>query len=320
MLKYIIKRIAQMAIVVVIVAIATFMLTSMLPSDPVYIIGGDDLTQEEYDRIYCELNLDKPLVERFFIWANNALHGNFGNSYTYHKDVWELISARIPVTIYLAVLSMLISVPLGILFGMITALKRGSKLDTGITLLANICSCLPQFWIGICLLCVFGLKLKLLPTVGLDWPSKVGLAKHIKQLIMPLICLSVGGVASFTRQSRSSMLDVIRQDFVRTARSKGLKNKIITFRHIMRNGLIPVVTIIGNRLAHLIGGSMFVENVFSIPGIGTLMVKSVSCSDVPTIQALVILTTLVSCAAYLITDIMYVIVDPRISLTSDRSE
>ena len=137
---------------------------------------------------------------------------------------------------------------------------------------------------------------------------------------MPLICLSLGGIASFTRQDRSSMLEVIRQDFIRTARSKGLKEKLVIFRHIMRNGMIPIVTIIGNRLAYMIGGSMFVENVFAIPGMGTLMVKSVTCSDVPTIQALVLVTTVVSCAAYLLTDIMYVIVDPRISLTSDSTD
>ena len=318
--KYIIKRILQMLVVVILVAVVTFFLTDMLPSDPVYLIGGDELTTEEYDYIYHQLGLDKPLAERFVIWARNALHGDFGRSYTYHKDVWELISARIPVTLYLSILSLIISVPLGVLFGMITALKRGTKSDSIITLLANVCSCLPQFWIGICLLVVFGLKLRLLPSVGFHWPGEVGIVQHIKELIMPLICLSLGGVASFTRQTRSSMLEVIRQDFVRTAHSKGIKERFVTFRHIMRNGLIPIITILGNRLAYMIGGSMFVENVFSIPGMGTLMVKSVSCSDIPTIQALVLLTTMVSCMAYLLTDILYVIVDPRISLTSDSKK
>lgn len=318
--KYILKRILQMLLVVVIVAVITFMLTSMLPADPVYLIGGTELTMDEYNRIYHELNLDKPIVQRFFIWVGNALHGDFGKSYTYHKDVWELISVRIPMTLYLSFLSLLISIPLGMLFGMITALRRGSKADTVITLLANICSCLPQFWIGICLLYFLGLKMHLLPTVGLHWPSQVGLAKHLKELVMPIICLSLGGVASFTRQTRSSMLEVIRQDYIRTARSKGLREKLVISRHIMRNGMIPIVTIIGNRLAYMIGGSMFVENVFAIPGIGSLMVKSVTSSDVPTIQALVMLTTLVSCCAYLLTDIMYVVVDPRISLTSDNAD
>jgi len=318
--KYIIKRILQMLMVVIIVAIITFLLTELLPADPVYLIGGTELTQEEYNRIYQELNLDKPIVERFLIWSRNALRGDFGKSYTYHKDVWELISVRIPMTLYLSFLSLLISIPLGMLFGMITALKRGSKTDTVITLLANICSCLPQFWIGICLLYFLGLKLKLLPTIGLHWPSEVGLAQHIKELIMPTICLSLGGIASFTRQTRSSMLEVIRQDFIRTARSKGIREKLVILRHIMRNGMIPIVTVIGNRLAYMIGGSMFVENVFAIPGIGSLMVKSVTSSDVPTIQALVMLTTLVSCSAYLLTDIMYVVVDPRISLTSDNAD
>ena len=319
MAKYILKRIAQTVVVIIIVAIATFFLTSLIPSDPVYVIGGEDLTQEQYDAIYYSLGLDKPLPVRFFNWAANALKGDFGTSYVYHQPVWKLIGSRVTTTLYFSFLSMLISIPIGILFGMITAVKRGKKADTIITLLANISLCLPQFWIGICLLFIFGLKMRILPTYGFDWPWKIGLGEHLKLIIMPLICLSLGGIASFTRQTRSSMLEVIRQDFVRTARSKGLKEKKVIFKHIMRNGLIPVITMFGNRLAFMIGGSMFVENVFAIPGMGTLMLKCINGSDLPTIQALVLITTAVSCVAYILTDLLYVIVDPRISLTSDQS-
>lgn len=320
MLKYILKRIAQMLIVMVIVAVATFFLSSLLPGDPVYVVAGtEDLTNEEYMAIYYRLGLDKPLVVRFGNWAINALQGDFGNSYVYHQPVWDVIGKRIPTTLYFSFLSMLISVPIGVLFGIVTAVKRGTKLDAFLTLLANITACLPQFWIGICLMYFLSLKAGWLPSYGFDWPWNVGLVQHLRTIVMPLFCLSLGGVATFTRQTRSSMLEVIRQDFVRTARSKGLREKRVIFKHVMRNGLIPIITILGNRLAFMIGGSMFVENVFSIPGMGTLMVKCVSGGDMPTIQALVLVTTAVSCAAYIFTDILYVLVDPRISLTSDSS-
>ena len=316
--KYIIKRLIQTVAVILIVAIATFFLTSLVPGDPVLAVAGtDELEPAKYDAIYHELNLDKPVFQRFFIWFWSVLHLDFGTSYVYHQGVWDLISSRIGITMYLALLSLIISFPIGVLFGIITAVKRGTKLDAVITLLANICACLPQFWIGICLMYIFGLKLRILPAVGMKWPWQVGLGNHIRSLLMPLFCLSLGGIAGITRQTRSSMLEVIRQDFVRTARSKGIREKIVVAKHVLRNGLIPVITMLGNRLAHLIGGSMFVENVFTIPGMGMLVMKCVSSHDMPTIQAMVLVTAFVSCVAYIITDILYVAVDPRISLTSD---
>ena len=318
MLKYILKRLGQMLVVIMIVTVAVFFMTSMLPGDPVYLISGDSsLTQEEYDIMYHELMLDKPIPVRFVKWLGGVLQGDFGNSYTYKMPVWELISQRIPVTLYLSVLSLLISMIVGILFGILTAVKRGKLVDTIITLLANVCSCLPQFWIGIVLLFFFCIKNQILPSLGFGWPSQVGWSMHIKTIIMPLFCLSLGGVASYTRQTRSSMLEAIHQDYVRTARSKGVPERKVIFKHVLKNGLIPIVTITGNRLAMLLGGSMFVETVFSLPGLGMLVVRSINGRDIPTIQALVLLLTLVSCLAYIITDIMYVVVDPRISLLSE---
>ncbi len=316
--KYILKRLLQTIVVMVIVAVATFFLTSMMPGDPVIAVSGkEDITQEEYDQIYHELNLDKSVIERFGIWVWDAVHLDFGTSYTYNEPVWDVIAARIPVTLYLAILALVLSMPIGMLFGVITAVKRGTKTDTVITLIANITSCLPQFWIAVCLMYIFGLKLGWLPSFGLDWAWDVGLGEHLKHLIMPLFCLAIGGVAVFTRQTRSSMLEVIRQDYVRTARSKGLSEKKVISKHIMRNGLLPIITILGNRLAFMIGGSMFVENVFTIPGMGTLVVRSVQARDIPTIQALVLVTAFVCSMAYILTDLLYVAADPRISLTAD---
>ena len=210
--------------------------------------------------------------------------------------------------------------PIGVLFGILTAVKRGTKTDTIITMLANVTMCLPQFWIAICLMFIFGMKLGWLPAFGLDWSWNVGLGEHIKHLIMPLFCLSLGGIAGFTRQTRSSILEVIRQDYVRTAWSKGLGERRVIMKHTLKNGLVPIITILGHRLSIMIGGTMFVENVFTIPGMGTLIVRSVQSRDIPTIQALVLVTSFICCTAYILTDLMYVAVDPRIRLTSEAGD
>ena len=319
MIKYLLKRLGQTVIIVIIVSIATFFMINLMPGDIVLNAAGKEtLSEEEYQKIYYELNLDKSDTERFLIWARNVLKLDFGKSYIYNKPVWELIKNKIPTTMYLAILSTLLSVPIGVVFGVICAVKRKTPADTVITLAANLCHCLPQFWIGIILTYIFCVRTHLLPSGRFGWPSQVGWAMHIKQIILPTICMSLGGIAGFTRQTRSAMLEVIRQDFIRTARSKGLSQKKVYFKHMMRNGLIPIVTILGARLSHMLGGSMIIENVFNIPGMGSFAKTAIVSKDVPVIQAVVLITTLFTCLAFLLTDLAYVLVDPRISLTESE--
>lgn len=319
MLKYLLKRIGQTILIVILVSVLTFFLVDLIPGDVVLNVAGkDDIDEAEYWKIYYELNLDKSTPERFVLWLKGVLKLDFGTSYIYHKPVWDLIKTNIPPTLYLSLLATLISVPIGVFFGIISAVNRKKKSDTIITLTANICNCLPQFWIGLLLTFLLAVKLKWLPTMGFGWPSKVGLAKHIKYIIMPLICLSLGGIAGFTRQTRSSMLEVIRQDYIRTARSKGLSKRRVNFKHMMKNGLIPILTILGGRISRMIGGSMIIENLFAIPGMGVLTRNSIMAKDLPTIQAIVMITTAFSCIAFLLTDIAYMIVDPRISLAESE--
>ena len=319
MLKYLLKRIGQTILIVILVSVLTFFLVDLIPGDVVLNVAGkDDIDEAEYWKIYYELNLDKSTPERFVLWLKGVLKLDFGTSYIYHKPVWDLIKTNIPPTLYLSLLATLISVPIGVFFGIIPAVNRKKKSDTIITLTANICNCLPQFWIGLLLTFLLAVKLKWLPTMGFGWPSKVGLAKHIKYIIVPLICLSLGGIAGFTRQTRSSMLEVIRQDYIRTARSKGLSKRRVNFKHMMKNGLIPILTILGGRISRMIGGSMIIENLFAIPGMGVLTRNSIMAKDLPTIQAIVMITTAFSCIAFLLTDIAYMIVDPRISLAESE--
>ena len=313
MLKYILKRLGQTVLIVLIVSILTFLLVSLMPKDQVYALYGTDISQEEYDAAFKELNLDKPIIVRYWYWFRDMIRGDFGVSFKYPMPATEVIGQKIGVTLYLSIMSTLISFPLGILFGIITAVKRGKWQDTLLTLIANLTASIPAFVVAIVLLYVFCINLKLLPTSGFTFPWD-DFGKHSQQIIMPMVCLSLGGIATTCRQTRSSMLEAIRQDYVRTARSKGLRENFIVYKHVLRNGLIPVITLIGGRLAHMIGGSVFVENVFAIPGMGSLMIQSVNNVDVPVMQACVMLSAAVIAVAYLATDILYVVIDPRISL------
>lgn len=314
MAKYMFKRLGATLIIVVIVSILTFLLVSLMPKDPVYSLYGTDITQEEYDMRYVEMGLDKPILVRYLNWAADVLHGDFGTSYRYHDDVLKIIGEKLGVTMYLCFVSTLISFPIGILLGIITAVKRGKWQDNLLTMLANVTSSIPSFVIAIVLLWVFCIRLRLLPSSGFTFPW-VDFGEHIQQIIMPLICLSIGGIASVCRQTRSSMLEAIRQDYVRTARSKGLKEGFIIYKHVLRNGLVPIITMIGSRLSMMMGMTVFVENVFAIPGIGSLMVESVNNVDMPVLQACVMLSAVIISLAYLFTDFLYVVVDPRISLS-----
>ena len=311
--KFILKRTGQTMIVLFIVSVFVFLMVSFLPGDPVYAMLGGEISQETYNRWYYELGLDQPLLIRYFLWISKAVTGNFGTSASQHMAVIEVIAQRLPVTLYLSLLAFFVSIPTGIALGVLAAINRGKKIDGALTTFANVCSCLPQFFLSVLFLYLFSMKMHWLPSFGFTWPW-VDLGKSIQQTIMPLLCLAIGGVASICRQTRSSMLEVIGQDYTRTARSKGLKpDKIITV-HALKNALIPVITLMGLRLGGMIGGSMFVESVFNISGMGTLLVSAIRAQDIPLIQACVLLIAVVACVVNIITDIVYAAVDPRIKV------
>ncbi len=311
MRTYIVKRTGQMILILIIISIFTFLLVSFIPGDPVYAMLGEEVSQEEYDRVYHELKLDQPVIMRYFSWLGDALHGDFGQSTQFHTRTVDVLAERIPITLFFSLSAFTISIPLGILFGVISAVYRGRPADTVVTLLANITACLPQFWIALLVMYIFAMRLGWLPSYGFTWFSQDAVM-GIKQTIMPLFCLALGGIATTTRQTRSSMLEVIRQDYVRTARSKGLSRKKVIFLHALKNALIPVITILGMRLGSMLAGSMFVESVFNIPGMGSLFVIAIQSRDIPVVQACVLVTALVSCIINLLTDILYAVVDPRV--------
>ncbi|MBN2049684.1 MAG: ABC transporter permease [Spirochaetales bacterium] len=284
-----------------------------MPGDPVYAMLGGDITQEQYDMAYKEMNLDKPIYLRYVNWCADLIKGDFGKSYKYRMPVIDLIKTRLPVTMYLGGLSIIISTAVGILFGILAATKRGKILDTVITFLANLGAVMPLFWLAVLGMSLFAMHLKWLPSYGFTFPTE-DFVKSVRQTILPVIALSVGAIASTTRQMRSSMLEVIQQDYIRTARAKGLKESRVISKHALKNALIPIVTLTGMSFRNVVSGSASIEIIFSIAGTGQLLVTSVLSKDVATTQACILIVAIVVSIANLIVDISYGYLDPRIRI------
>jgi peptide/nickel transport system permease protein len=311
--SYIAKRILQTLVVLLLVSLFSFSLIHLLPGDTVYNIYGMDISKEKYEQYREELGLNKPMMVQYFDWITKLLRGDLGESIDYNQPVVDLLKKRMPVTLYFAALALFFSFVFGVFFGTICAVKRGTKIDTVITFFANIFACVPQFWVGIAFIYIFSVYLKILPANGFTWPTE-DFTKSLQQTIMPLFCLSVSTLAGITRQSRSGMLEVIHQDYIRTAHSKGLIGSQVIWRHALKNSLVPVVTLMGMRICVLIGGSPFVEYVFNIPGIGGLLVGGIMNRDIPMVQALILIIATIVGVSNLVVDILYGYLDPRIRL------
>lgn len=316
MATYIIRRMVFAMFVLIMVTLVIFFAMRLLPGDPLilYLTQGQQLAGLSPGRIEAlrhQFGLDKPVMIQYGTWILGVLRGDFGASIFYNTKVGTLLFERYPVTIYLGLLSFVLSTVFGILAGLLAAVKYGKWGDRVMKPLSYVGITIPIFWLGILMIYVFGLKLNWLPIVGYTSPFE-DVWMSIKQAIMPVICLSVGSLAATARQMRSSMLEIIRQDYIRTARSKGLIEHVIILRHGLKNGLIPVITVLGLHLGFIIGGSVIVETVFSIPGIGNLMVSSIFSKDYAVVQSCTLVFAIIIVLANLIIDISYGWLDPRI--------
>lgn len=311
--RFLLKRLLQTVIILIIISLMAFALIHIIPGDPVYAMLGSDITPEYHDQVYESMGLNLPLVQQYFHWIGNFVQGKMGYSYHFKMDVLQLVQRRLPVTVIFGISSAILSVVLGLLFGIITAVRRGKPIDSILTVLANIGIATPIFWLAVMLVLVFSIKLRWLPSWGFTMPW-VDFGKSMKQMLMPTICMSVGGIASYTRQTRSSMLEVIGQDYIRTARSKGLKEGRIIMGHAVKNALIPILTLIGMTLRNCIGGSAIIERVFNIAGMGSVMVEALGNRDYITLQSGIIFLSLITCLCNLLVDIAYAYADPRIRL------
>jgi peptide/nickel transport system permease protein len=311
---FIVRRLFLGVLVILLVTLLIFFLMRLLPGDPIRLYVGEGTkiyTPEELDTLRAKYHLNDPLVAQYGLWLAGIFKGDLGTSINQQRSVTSVLAQRFPVTLNLAVLAILISSILGPLLGTIAATRRGKWPDTTVSVLANLGITLPVFWVGMMLIYIFAYRLRWLPTFGYTPPTE-DFGKHIRQLIMPVFCLSMFGTASQTRQSRSSMLEVAHQDYVRTAWSKGLRERTVVFRHMLKNGLIPVVTTLGVQVGFVFGGAVAVETVFSIPGLGRMLAEGVANRDYQLVQGGVLVMAVVIVLTNLLVDMAYAWLDPRI--------
>ncbi|UCC59771.1 MAG: ABC transporter permease [Dehalococcoidia bacterium] len=291
-----------------------FFVMRLLPGDPLKLFLGQGYgiyTQEQLEALRALYNLDKPLITQYVIWLGDLLHGDLGISIVTQRPVTEMIAHRLPITINLAFLAFIVSGIFGIAFGTICALNRGKWADTLFSVVANLGITLPIFWVAILLIYGFSVQLDLLPTYGYTSPFE-DFWLHIKKLILPVFCMSLFSIGSLTRQTRSSMLEVIQQDYIRTAWAKGLRERTVIVRHMIKNALIPLVTQMGLQARFTLGGAVLIEVVFAIPGLGRMIATGAGALDYQMVQGAVLVTAVLVVVVNIIVDITYAWIDPRI--------
>ena len=316
MTTYIIRRLIQAFVVLIVATIIIFCVMRLLPGDPILLFVSQDeytrtTSQEDIDALRAKFGLDKSLPVQYINWIRGVVKGDFGESIFFGTTVIEEIGAALPVTFNLGVITFILANLIGIPAGVICAVRRGKWSDTALTLFANSGITVPIFWLGILFIYFFGLYLGWLPIQGYTSPFE-DLSLNIQKLIMPIACLVLFPLAGTVRQTRSAMLEVIQQDYIRTAWAKGLTEKTIIIRHAVRNGIIPVVTLAGMGIPMILGGQVIIETVFNIPGMGRLAVNALFSQDYAVTQGVVLIMSTVVVLSNLLVDISYGWIDPRV--------
>jgi len=311
MFKYIIRRLLQLIPTLLGVSLITFVFIHLAPGDPATAILGLEATPEKIEYIEKKYGLDKPLPIQYLVWLKSVLQGDLGRSISENQPVSKLILQRIPVTFQLAIASMLVSLLIALPAGILSAVKRDSAFDYGARIFAFIGVSVPNFWFGLLLIIVFGVTLQVLPVYGYVSVFE-NVWEGLRHLVLPAFTLGTSLAAIVTRMVRSSLLEVLHQDYVLTARSKGLTERRVIGVHAFRNALIPVVTIVGLQLGYILGGSVLTETVFALPGLGRLMVEAIFKRDYPLVQGAVLFYALVFVIVNLVVDVLYAYLDPRI--------
>lgn len=303
MLKYIWKRLLLMVPVIIGLSFVLFSIMELTPGDPARSMLGEYAPDEEVTKLREELGLNDPFFVRYGRYVWNALHGDFGTSYRTNIPAAEEIATRFPATLKVAFFAVLLAVVVGIPVGIVSAVKQYSTVDISSMISALVFTSIPPFWLGLLLILFFSVKLQVLPAVGSDsW----------KHFIMPAVAMAAAQMATLVRMTRSTMLEVIRQDYIRTAKAKGAAPARIIFIHSLQNALLPVVTAVGISFSNLLGGALIIENVFGISGLGTLMVESVTGKDTPMLISSVLFAAVVGGFVNLGVDLLYTFIDPRV--------
>jgi len=304
--RYMLRRLLISLPVLIGISVVTFGLAYVLPADPARMYAGPNATVETVNMIRHQLGLDRPFYEQYGRYVWRALHGDLGYSYHFKMPVWDAIASRLPYTIQLTLAGILVELVVGIPIGCVSALKQYSLLDRLSTLGALLAVSAPPFWLGLLMMYLLGYKLALFPLGG------TGTLAH---LVLPGLCAGAGGAAWYARMMRSSTLDVLHADYVRTARAKGLRERFVVTRHILRNAILPIVTMTVMDIPWFLGGIVLIETVFAWPGVGKLAVEAIHNVDIPLIMGTVVLAAAVVVVSSILADLIYSVVDPRIRVT-----
>jgi len=316
---YILRRLLYAIPTLIGISMIVFAVSRLAPGDPIelYTFGNPDITQEDLARLRAAYGLDKPIPLQYVDWVTRVVRLDFGLSIIYpSQPAAKLIIDRIPNTLQLAVAALILQLAIGIPLGIIAALNRGRIIDQITRFFSTIGQAVPDFWMGLVLIIVFSVQLRLLPSQGMLTIGKDqwDLADRLKHLIMPAAVLAFGGIAIYARLLRTEMLEIIRQDYIRTAEAKGLSHRAVVAGHALRNAFIPMVTALGGILAFVIGGALVIEQVFTWPGVGQLTFQSAVAKDYPVVMAGVMISSTLLVISYLLRDIAYAVVDPRIKV------
>ncbi|TVR86162.1 MAG: ABC transporter permease [Trueperaceae bacterium] len=324
MLKYIVRRMLSLVVILLGVSIIVFMLVHLAPGDPVRIMLGEEAREEDVERLNRLYGFDRPLPVQYVIWLGNALRGDLGTGIRSQLPVTLLIFERMPATIELALWSLVLAVGVGIPLGVLSAVRRNSWIDFGSMFAALVGVAAPNFWVGLILLSQVALHVSWLP-IGSRGPSFVDaivamvtqfdfmvLWDHFRYVLLPALALGTSIMALITRLTRSSLLEVLNRDYVRTARAKGLRGITVVYGHALKNALLPVVTVVGVQFGALLGGAIVIEVVFAWPGVGRLIVSAISQRDFPVVQGSVLMLAVVFAIANLLVDLSYSLINPRI--------
>ena len=314
---FILRRLAYSIPTLLGISIITFVIVHLAPGDPIRLVTfGSRATNEDIEALRHVYGLDQPLPVQYLNWMWKILHLDFGQSFIYHVDAAQLFVQYIPNTLQLALVALILQLSIGVPLGVMAALKRGTWVDGAIRVFGVVGHAVPAFWLGLVLILFFAVQLRWLPSQGLLTVGKDvwDIPDRVRHMLLPAFVLSLTGIANYSRLLRTETLEVLGQDFVRTAHAKGLRERTVMFVHALRNALIPVVTALGGILAGLIGGALVIETVFSWPGIGRFTFQEAIAKDYPVIQAAVIIASLLLVISYIIRDIAYAVVDPRIAV------
>jgi peptide/nickel transport system permease protein len=313
MSRYLIKRLLSTIPVLVLVSILVFLFIHLIPGDPVRIIVGVRGTPEQIEKLTKQFHLDQPLAVQYLIWIKGVLRGDLGISIRSNVGVMNLIVSRLPVTVSLATFAMVFAILIALFAGVVAASKRNTAYDFGVMIFANLGVSIPPFLMGILLILIFALGLALLPSIGFS-PFASSPVQYFRHMILPSLALGVSIAASITRVTRSHMIDVLGQEYIKTARAKGVRESSVVVKHALKNALIPVVTLSGMFYASTLGGTIIIEEIFALPGIGRLALQSIYNRDYPVVQGVVLFVAVINVIFNLVIDIVYKYLNPKIEL------